>query len=107
MENNMKEIQNIHNHALSGYFEKVSSDTSFFSSHISLVMALFYYSDSEAPQMPFQVSRPKLMRFSRIRSVATYHKNMRDLVDGGYIEYTPSWHPQKGSMVRFIVEHVK
>ena len=103
----MKEIQNIHNHSLSRYFEKVSSDTSFFSSHISLIMALFYYCDSQAPEMPFQVSRPKLMHFSRIRSIATYHKNIKDLVDAGYIEYTPSWHPQKGSTVRFIVEHVK
>jgi hypothetical protein len=54
--------------------------------------------------MSFQVSRPKLMRFSRIRSIATYHKNIKDLVDYGYIEYTPSWHPHRGSRVRLIVE---
>jgi len=48
------------------------------------------------------VSRTKLMRFSRIKSVATYHKNIRDLVQYGFISYNPSTHPQLGSEVRLI-----
>ena len=100
----MKNYQHIQQHALSGYFERIALEERFYSTHISLLMALFYYSDSNVPEMSFQVSRPKLMRFSRIRSIATYHKNIKDLVDYGYIEYTPSWHPQRGSQVRLIVE---
>ncbi|MET4141468.1 hypothetical protein [Pedobacter sp. UYP1] len=99
----MKNYQHIQQHALSGYFERVASEDRFYSSHISLLMALFYYSDGDASEMSFQVSRPKLMRFSRIKSLATYHKNIKDLASFGYIEYTPSWHPQMGSQVRLIV----
>ncbi|WP_158799425.1 hypothetical protein [Pedobacter sp. L105] len=103
----MRNYKHIQEHALSGYFERVALEDRFYSSHISLLMALFYYSDSDAPEMSFQVSRPKLMRFSRIRSIATYHKNIKDLMDYGYIEYIPSWHPQRGSQVRLIVKTEK
>lgn len=102
----MKNYLHIQKHALSGYFERVALETHFYPTHISLLMALFYYSDSNAPEMSFQISRPKLMRFSRIRSIATYHKNIKDLVDCGYIEYAPSWHPQRGSQVRLILETI-
>ena len=100
----MKNYLNIQRHALSGYFERVALESRFYATHISLLMALFYYSDSDAPEKTFQVSRPKLMRFSRIKSIATYHKNIKDLVEFGYIEYNPSWHPQRGTQIRFIIE---
>lgn len=100
----MNNYLNIHKPILGNYFERVTKESRFYPTHISLLMALFFYSDSEAPEKSFWVSRPKLMHFSRVRSIATYHKNIRDLVDYGYIEYIPSWHPLKGSRVRLIVE---
>ncbi len=100
----MKNYLIIKRHALSGYFERVAAEGRFYPTHISLIMALFYYSNIDEPEMPFQASRPKLMRFSRIKSIATYHKNIKDLVDFGYIIYNPSWHPHMGSQVRFILD---
>jgi len=100
----MKNYLNIQQHAMSGYFERVAMESRFYATHISLLMAMFYYSDSDAQEKPFQVSRPMLMRFSRIRSIATYHKNIKDLVEFGYIEYNPSWHPKRGTQIRFIIE---
>lgn len=93
------------NHPISGYFERLATDQRLFSSHIALFAALFYFSDNENPCLPFQVSRPKLMRFSRIKSIATYHKNISELCRYGYIEYNPSWHPLKGTRVRLIIEN--
>ncbi|MEO6523850.1 MAG: hypothetical protein ABIN91_19355 [Mucilaginibacter sp.] len=93
---------NIPRHALSHYFERAALDERLFPSHISLFMALFYFSGTDIPGDIFQVSRAKLMRFSRIRSVATYHKNVKELTAYGYIEYTPSWHPHRGSSVRLL-----
>lgn len=104
MQNYNMDYLNIHKHTLSSYFKCVASDERLFPTHISLVMALFYFSSGEQPALPFQVSRPKLMRFSRIRSIATYHKNIKDLTDYGYIEYKPSWHPQRGTQIRLIFE---
>jgi hypothetical protein len=104
MKNYNMDYLNIHKHTLSSYYERAALDERLFPTHISLFMALFYFSNAEQPGLPFQVSRPKLMRFSRIRSIATYHKNIRDLTNYGYIEYAPSWHPQRGSQIRLIFE---
>jgi len=51
----------------------------------------------------FQGSRSKLMRLSNIRSTATYHKRISDLVQHGYLAYSPSCHPTKGSIFRFLI----
>lgn len=102
MKHNNMSYPNLHKHVLSNYFERIVSDDRLFPSHISLFMALFYFSDSEHPNLPFQVSRSKLMRFSRIKSIATYHKDIRELKNYGYIDYKPSWHPQKGTQVNIL-----
>ncbi|NRF40227.1 hypothetical protein [Pedobacter foliorum] len=101
----MRNNLNLQNHPLSNYFERLATDPRLFSSHIALFAALFYFSNDKCPCLSFQVSRPKLMRFSRIKSIATYHKNISDLVHYGYIEYNPSWHPLKGTRVRLIIEN--
>lgn len=101
----MSNSQNLQSHPLNNYFERLATDPRLFSSHIALFAALFFFSNDENPYLPFQVSRPKLMRFSRIKSIATYHKNVSDLTRYGYIEYTPSWHPLNGTRVRLIIEN--
>jgi hypothetical protein len=96
---------NIQKHSLTKYFQRMAADERLLPTHISLFMALFYFCSSEDPSAPFQVSRPKLMGFSRIKSIATYHKNISDLTAYGYIEYNPSWHPQRGTQIRLIINH--
>lgn len=75
----MKNSLNIHEHALSGYVELVVLEDLFYPIHINQMKALEYYSDSSVPEAAFKVSMPKLMRFPRIRSIAAYHKNIRNL----------------------------
>jgi len=55
----MKNYLNIQRHALSGYFERVALESRFYATHISLLMALFYYSDSDAPEKPFPGQQAK------------------------------------------------
>ncbi len=43
------------------------------------------------------------MAASRIQSKATYHKVMKDLQAFGYLKYTPSYHPIKGSSVALVI----
>ena len=71
--------------------------------HVSLVSAMIHQS-FELASNPFQVSRRKLMEFSKIRSTATYHKCIRQLDSFGYIDYRPSYHPLLGSRIQLIVE---
>lgn len=89
-------------HSFSGYFELIAADKRLLPSHIGLIMALFYHQDEGNPWGFFHASRSRLMRFSRIRSIATYHKCLSEMVSYGYLEYIPSWHPVKASRFRFI-----
>jgi hypothetical protein len=78
--------------------EAVKSDDRLNAYHISLYTALLYYGKG-ITQLPFRASRRKLMGFSRIKSGATYHKCLRELVSYGYLDYHPSFHPQQGSRI--------
>jgi hypothetical protein len=44
------------------------------------------------------------MHAAHIRSIATYHKIIRDLQAFGYLDYWPSYHPVKGSLVSLKVD---
>ena len=81
-----------------GVLEAVKSDDRLNSYHISLYTALLYYGKG-IRQIPFHASRRKLMGFSRIKSGATYHKCLRELISYGYVDYHPSFHPQQGSRI--------
>ena len=84
------------------FLQKAAKDDRLLPSHISLFMAMFYFSPAEKPEQHFQASRKKLMRFSRIKSVATYHKCIRELVAYGYIDYQPSYDPYWASSVLLL-----
>ena len=99
----MAERMELPKHAFSAFFERIGDDRRLLPTHIGLVAALFYHHDCGNPHGHFHASRRKLMRFSRIRSIATYHKCLSELVAYGYLEYRPSWHPAKGSRFRFVI----
>lgn len=77
----------------------MGSDSRMLSTHVSLLTALFVLWHQSGFANPFMVSRKKLMAFSRIASIATYHKCIRELDAFGYIRYQPSYHPIKGSLI--------
>jgi len=87
---------------LDQFLKQAAADKRLFPTHISLFMAIFYHSHAELPLTPFQVSRRTLMMFSRIKSKATYHKCLSELVTFGYINYQPSFDPFKASKVSII-----
>ncbi len=80
---------------------RIGADSRMLATHVSLLTALFVIYQREGCTNPFHVSRKKLMGFSRIRSIATYHKCMRELDAFGYVRYQPSYHPTQGSLVWF------
>ena len=80
----------------------LASDIRLKPTHISLCLALCHAWVRSNFQNIFQVSRRKLMAASRIQSRATYHKIMKELQVFGYVKYTPSYHPLKGSSVALL-----
>ena len=78
---------------------RIRDDKRLAATHVSLFTALFIKWQRNGFLSPFPITRRELMDFSKIASVATYHKCIRQLDEFGYIRYQPSFHPSKGSLV--------
>jgi len=67
--------------------------------HVSLYYALFFEWNENRFQNPFYIQRNEMMNASKIGSANTYTKCLKELHKFGYIEYLPSYNPNKGSMI--------
>ena len=89
---------------LNGFFERLSNDQRMTTYHISLYLVLFQFWNLSRFQNPIPISRQELMALSRIGSVNTYARCVKELHNWGYICYFPStnWHTgSKVSCIRF------
>jgi hypothetical protein len=85
--------------AYGSLIRRMAKDQRLVATHVSLFTALFIQWQRSSFHSPFAVTRRELMAHSKIASVATYHKCIRQLDEFGYIRYQPSFHPAKGSLV--------
>lgn len=67
--------------------------------HVSLYFALFFEWNECRFQNPFFINRSEIMNASKIGNANTYTKCLKELDLFGYIEYKPSYNPNKGSTV--------
>jgi hypothetical protein len=81
------------------WIRRMAKDQRLLATHISLYTALFICWQRQEFAQPFSVSRRQLMGYSKIASIATYHKCMKELDAFGYIRYEPSYHPKLGSQI--------
>ncbi|MFH6983349.1 hypothetical protein [Marinoscillum luteum] len=84
---------------LSAAFGQMDIDTRLTPYHISLYMALFRRWNLNFFKNPISVSRDELMRLSKIGSVNTYTKCLKELDSFGFIRYEPSYNPHRGSLI--------
>ncbi|MEQ9217921.1 MAG: hypothetical protein RLO17_07765 [Cyclobacteriaceae bacterium] len=84
---------------LSAAFGQMDADTRLTPYHISLYMALFRRWNLNFFKNPISVSRDELMRLSKIGSVNTYTKCLKELDRFGFIRYEPSYNPHRGSLI--------
>jgi hypothetical protein len=89
--NYIKHLENIHS-----TFVEDSRITPF---HFSLYMALFHQWNSAMFPEHLSIARSEIMRFSKLGSINTYTKCLKELHAFGYIEYVPSKNPYVGSSV--------
>ncbi len=71
--------------------------------HISLYHSLFMSWNHFAFSNPLSISRQEQMKHSKIGSVNTYLKCLKELDSWSYIKYVPSRNPQKGSEVYLYI----
>jgi hypothetical protein len=84
---------------LSAALEKIDADSRITPFHISLYLALFRRWNLNFFRNPVSVSRDELMKQSKIGSVNTYIKCLKELDAFGYIQYKPSFNRHRGSLV--------
>ncbi len=84
---------------LTDFFIAIKKDERIGTSHISLYMALFEFWNQNHFKNPITFTRKSIMTLSKINSISTYHKVIKDLHNLGYICYIPSFHPANGSQV--------
>lgn len=84
---------------IENFILRAAIDKRILPSHMSLFMVIFFYSPEQPTGRLFGVSRQKLMRFAKLKSISTYHKCLSELVELGYITYQPSFDPYRASRV--------
>lgn len=85
--------------SFSKQIRRMAKDQRLMATHVSLFTALFTCYQQNGFESPFTITRKILMAFSKIASIATYHKCIKELDDLNYINYRPSFHPKMGSHV--------
>lgn len=88
---------------LNNAFQKLNQDTRLSPFHISLYYSLFQYWNISKFRNPISISRDDQMQASKIGSVNTYLKCLKELDYWGYIKYEPSHNPMKGSLVYLFI----
>lgn len=71
--------------------------------HIALYTALLKEYLVQKVSNKFHITRGKIMALSQIRSIATYHRCIKDLVKADLIKYQPSYHPKLGTEVELVI----
>ncbi|WP_373055458.1 hypothetical protein [Zunongwangia sp. H14] len=88
---------------LTGVFERFNEDQRLNPSHVSIYYALFQYWNVFRFRKQFFVQREEIMQASKVGSLSTYHKCIRELSEWNYILYMPSKNPLKGSQVKMSI----
>ena len=79
--------------------EIFGNDDRFTISHLALYVSLFYHWNKKKFINNMPISRDDVMQIACMGSYTTYHRSLKDLHEWGYIEYTPSHHPNVPSRV--------
>lgn len=83
--------------------ERFKTDDRLNSTHISIYYALFQYWNLFRFRKQFFVQREEIMQASKVGSLTTYHRCIRELSKWNYITYLPSKNPLKGSQVMMSI----
>ena len=87
---------------LNAVMKRFSIDDRLNPTHISLYMALFQFWNHNHFTMVIYINREEVMKMSKIGSMSTYHRCLKQLHKWNYIVYIPTHNPFKSSQVKFL-----
>ncbi len=67
--------------------------------HLGMYMVFLHLWYQNNKENPITITRRQVMQLARFKSIATYHKCIRDLVKFGYIDYYPTYDYYTGTKV--------
>lgn len=70
--------------------------------HIALFAALLEKSLETSKNKEVKIFRQEIMHLAKISSRRTYNKRMKELQEFGYINYFPSFHQHRGTLIQFM-----
>ena len=85
------------------FMGRITDDPTMGPSHLGVYVAILQTYEMQDRRNPVLIQSAGLKRLAKISAAATYYKCMRDLREGGYIRYVPSYDPLVGSLV-YLVE---
>ncbi|WBV60629.1 hypothetical protein PFY12_00580 [Chryseobacterium camelliae] len=84
------------------FLDEIDGDPQLNVWHIALLIAIARLACKQKEKWIIRVSRSKLMAYSHIGTITSYHKYFNQLQKLGYIKYTPSYHPDYRSTVEIL-----
>jgi len=81
------------------FISNVRNDPRIAPSHISLFVAIIQYAKEHDIVNPLIIPKRELMSLAKISCEGTYHKNIRQLHEYGFIRYVPSYNRFEGSKI--------
>ncbi len=88
---------------LKAYIKVLEHDRKLNVWHQAIMNAILHLACMQKQQKVIGVSRRKLMAYSHIGTLPTYHKYFKELQQMGYICYRPSYDPRYKSEVELLV----
>jgi len=89
------------------FFDEIDSDPQLNVWHIALLIAIARLAYKQKEKWIIRVSRSKLMAYSHIKTITSYHKYFKQLQKLGYIRYIPSYHPGYRSTIEILRKQKK
>jgi hypothetical protein len=84
------------------FMERARGDPRIGPLHISLYLAIFYYSMRQDSEGPVMCSAKDLVALAKITGGTPYYRRMKQLHRYGYIVYEPSFNPAVKSRVSLV-----
>jgi hypothetical protein len=83
---------------------RISADPKVTVWHISLYTCLLNLWFASSFPHQIKITRKRVMSQAHFRSITTYHKCISELVELGYISYTPTYDTYQGSTVEILTK---
>lgn len=90
---------------ITAFFEKAVDDPRLGISHVSLYLTILGIWQAQGCQNPIPTFAKSVMKLAKISSSATYVRLLRDLCDGGYVKFEPSFYKRLPSKIYIL--HLK